>query len=368
LSCGEHDNNITEEEEMITRRGVLQAGASLGVGSIFDGLGLRRAFAQTRPLTFCSWGGALSATEKAAFMDPFSHARGIDIANVSPTNYAKLKAMVEANAVEWDLVCVGGYFIYNGRDAKILQPIDYSIVKPDHLARYWRTEYGLYTTTGASVIAYNTNSFPPGNEPKSWADFWNVKDFPGPRSLYSRLWYNYEAALLAGGVARGEIYPATKEKMKLAFAKLTEIKPQVSVWWTSGAQPPQLLSTGEVTMAMAWSGRIADAIHEKAPVAMTFKDAIAWGNAYVVPKGALHRDVVMELINYSITQSAQDALLPIGTYGPVLESAAAKATPEQARNIVTYPDNIKDAIIQDDEQVAAYIAKYEEEWQKFQLG
>jgi putative spermidine/putrescine transport system substrate-binding protein len=353
---------------MITRRGVLGVGAALGTASVLNGFYGNRAFAQGRPLSFCSWGGALSSTEKTAFMDPFSQMKGIEIANVSPTNYAKIKAMVETNAVEWDLVCVGGYFIYTGRDTNILEPIDYSIVKADHLAPYWRTEYGVYTTTGASVIAYNTKTFTEGNQPQSWADFWNVKDFPGPRSLYSRLWYNYEAALRAAGVDKNEIYPATDEKMKLALAKLAEIKPHVAVWWTAGAQPPQLLSTGEVAMAMAWSGRIADAMHEGAPVAMTFKDAIAWGNAFVVPKGASHRDEVMELINYSITQPAQEALLPIGTYGPVLEAAAAKATPEQSRNIVTHPDNIKDAVIQNDEQVAAYVAKYDEEWQKFQLG
>ncbi len=76
----------------------------------------------------------------------------------------------------------------------------------------------------------------------------------------------------------------------------------------------------------------------------------------------------MEIINYAITPAAQEALLPIGTYGPTLEAAAAKATPEQATNIVTYPQNIKDAIIQNDEEVAAYVKKYEERWQHFQLG
>lgn len=353
---------------MITRRGLLERGAALGAASLLAGHYGTRAFAQGRPFTFCSWGGALSETEKTAFIDPFAQMKGIDIAMASPTNYAKIKAMVEANAVEWDAVTVGGYFIYNGRDAGILEPIDYSIVKADHLAPNWRAEHGVFTTTGATIIAYNTDAFPAGSEPKSWADFWNVKDFPGPRSLYARLWYNYEAALRAAGVPREEIYPATAEKMKLAFAKLTEIKPHVAVWWTAGAQPPQLLSTKEVSMAMAWSGRISDAVKEGAPVAMTFNDAIAWGNAMVVPKGTPYRELAMELINYSITPAAQEALLPLGTYGPVLESVAAKATPEQSKNFVTHPDNIKDALIQNEEEVAAYVREYEEEWQKFQLG
>ncbi|MEZ5805848.1 MAG: ABC transporter substrate-binding protein [Rhizobiaceae bacterium] len=352
---------------MITRRGLLYGGAALGTGALI-GLGGHRGYAQGRPFTFCSWGGALSETEKNAFMDPFSKMKGVEIANVSPTAYAKVKAMVEANAVEWDLVCVGGYFIFTGRDDNLLEPIDYSIVKADHLAPEWRTEYGVYTSTGATVVAYGTKAFTPGNEPQSWADFWNVKDFPGPRSLYSRLSYNYEAALRAAGVPKNEIYPATPEKVDLAFAKLAEIKPHVAVWWTSGAQPAQLLSTGEVTMAMAWSGRIFDAVKEGSPVAMTFKDAIAWGNAFVVPKGTPYRELAMEIINYSITPAAQETLLPIGTYGPTLEAAAAKATPEQAINIVTHPDNIKDAVIQNDEEVAAYVQKYEERWQQFQLG
>lgn len=353
---------------MITRRNVLHAGAVLGAASAFGSAIGKRSWAQGRPFTFCSWGGALSEVEKMAFVDPFAKEKGIEIANVSPTNYAKLKAMVEANAVDWDVVTVGGYFIYTGKDTNLLEPVDYSIVKADHVAPYWRTEYGVYTTTGASVIAYNTDAFPEGSRPELWADFWNVKDFPGPRSLYSRLWYNYEAALRAAGVSKEEIYPATEEKMKLAFAKLKEIKPHVSVWWTAGAQPPQLLSTGEVAMAMAWSGRVAAAIHEGAPVAMTFKDAIAWGNAFVVPKGTPNRDLAMELISYAVSPSSQERLLPVGTYGPILEDVSARATSEQAKFIVTHPDNIKDAVIQNDAEVSAYVIKYEAEWQKFQLG
>ncbi len=353
---------------MISRRKLLSAGAALGALSVLPSGLARRAAAQDRPFTFCSWGGALSETEKQAFMDPFAEMKGIEIANVSPTNYAKIKAMVEAGAVEWDLVDVGGQFIYQGRDAGVLEPIDYSIVKADHLEPYWRTEYGVYTSTGASVIGYNTQAFPAGSEPQSWKDFWNVTDFPGPRSLYSRFYYNYEAALRAADVPADEIYPATDEKVKLAFEKLAEIKPHVSVWWTAGAQPPQLLATGEVVMALAWSGRIFDAMKESSAVAMTFKDAIAWGNAYVVPKGTPYRDLAMEVISYCITQEAQERLLPIGTYGPALGAAAAEATPEQAKSMVTHPDNIKHAVIFNDEEVAAYVTKWEEEWQKFQLG
>ena len=73
---------------------------SLGAASLVTGplahRGLRSARAQGRPLTFCSWGGALSELEKNTMLDPFAKLKKIEIAHASPTNYAKIKAMVEA--------------------------------------------------------------------------------------------------------------------------------------------------------------------------------------------------------------------------------------------------------------------------------
>jgi putative spermidine/putrescine transport system substrate-binding protein len=350
---------------MLTRRHTLQLLGAASAAGVFGAPGAR---AQGRPFTFCSFGGALSATEKAAFMDPAGKKFGVEIANVSPTNYAKIKAMVEAKAVEWDLVDVGGQFIFQGRDQGLIEKMDFSVIDASKLDKAWVTDYGVFTSTGATLIAYNTNAFPAGKAPQSWKDFWNVKDFPGARSLYGRFYYNYEAALLAAGVARDQIYPATDEKVKLAFEKLREIKPHVKVWWTAGAQPVQLLASGEVTMAAAWSGRVLDVMKDKAPVDLTYKDAIAWGNAFIIPKGSPYRDLAMKVINYSITEEAQTALLPQGTYGPVLASAAAKATPEQAKMYVSYPANMKDACIFSDEEVAKYASKYEDDWKKFQLA
>lgn len=353
---------------MIDRRSLLKTSAALGAVAASPIAGSGRAAAQaSRPFTFVSWGGALQETEKKAFVEPFFAKKGMRFAEASPTTYAKIKAQVEAKAVEWDLVTVGGQWMYQARDQGLAEKMDYSVIRNDDLAKDWKAEYGVYTSTGATVVAYSTKAFSKDKAPKSWADFWNVKDFPGPRSLYSRMHYNYEAALRAAGVPRDKIYPATEEKVRLMFQKLEEIKPHVAVWWTSGAQAPQLLSTGEVALAMAWNGRILDAQKANSPVDMTLKDGIAWGNALVIPKGSPYRALAMELINYSISEEAQDRFIPIGTYGPVLEKSAAKATPEQALTMVTHPTNVKDAVIFNDEESAGYLTKYEGDWQKFQL-
>ena len=134
-------------------------------------------------------------------LEPFGKLKKIDIAYASPTNYAKIKAMVESGAPEWDLVDVGGRFIFQGRDQDLLEKMDFSIIDVSKIDKAWVTDYGIFTSTGATVIAYNTRSFPEGKAPVSWKDFWNVKDFPGARSLYSRFYYNYEAAF--DGCRRG---------------------------------------------------------------------------------------------------------------------------------------------------------------------
>ena len=239
---------------MLSRRQFLAGTVGMGVAAGLSG----RARAQGRSFVFVSWGGALSATEKEAFMDPAAKKLGVEIVNASPTNYAKLKAMVESGKVEWDLVDVGGRFIYQGRDQGLLEPIDYQAVDASKLDRGWVAPHGVFTSIGATVIAYNTKTFPEGKGPVSWKDFWDVKTFPGPRGLYKPFYYNYEAAMLAAGVKREEIYPVTDEKAKMAIGKLTELKPHVKVWWTAGAQPPQLLASGELAVSSAWSGRILE--------------------------------------------------------------------------------------------------------------
>ncbi len=350
------------------RRMLLSLGAAgLVTGPLTLTTGLRAARAQGRPLTFCSWGGALSDLEKTALLEPFGKAKKIEIAYASPTNYAKIKAMVEGGNPEWDLVDVGGRFIDQGKD--LLETLDMSLIpNAKNLDPGWVTSRGIFTSTGATVMAWNTKAFPEDKGPQSWKDFWDVKAFPGPRGLYKAIYYNYEAALLAAGVPRSQIYPVTDDKMKTVFEKLREIKPHVKVWWNAGAQPPQLLSSGELALSSAWTGRILAVIKEKAPVAMTYSDGIAWGNAWVIPKGAAHAKVAMEAINYAISDEAQMRLLDAGTYGPALGAAAAKATPEQQKILVTAPGNVKKMLVINEEQAAQYSAKYDAEWNRFQLA
>jgi putative spermidine/putrescine transport system substrate-binding protein len=350
------------------RRSFLVQGVGAGM-AVALGTYPRLASAQNRPFTFCSWGGALSDAEKSAFTAPFAAAKGIEIVNTSPMEPAKIKAMVEAKNVEWDLCTVGGRTVWQGAKEGFLEPLDYSVIpNAANLDAGWRAPYGIATSTGATIIAWSTKAFPADAGPKSWADFWDVKRFPGPRGLYKYFLYNYEAATLAGGLRRDELFPATPEKIDAAFGKLVELKKSVTVWWGAGAQPPQLLSTGELALSSAWSGRIFAAQAEKAPVAYTYRDGIAWANWWVVPKGSPYVKLAHEVIDFAVGEGPQDKLLALKVYGPVLGSAAAKADETARKFLVMAPENLKDMVILDEQESFKYMAATEERWNKLMLS
>jgi putative spermidine/putrescine transport system substrate-binding protein len=325
------------------------------------------AFAQNRPFTFTSWGGALSDAEKAAFIDPFAAQKGIQAINTSPTETAKIKAMVEAQKVEWDLVDVGGRTVWQGAKDGFLETLDMSkIPNASALEKGFVAPTGIATSTGATIFAWSTTAFPEGG-PQSWADFWDAKRFPGPRGLYKYFYYNYEAALLAAGVKREEVFPYTTEKADMALGKIKELKPNVTVWWGAGAQPPQLLSSGELALSSAWSGRVLAAVAEGAPIGYTYKDGIAWANWWVIPKGSPNAALSHEAINFALAPENQQKLLTLKTYGPVLAAATEAADAETKKILVMTPENLKEMLILNEEEADKYSRAYEEKWNQTML-
>ena len=84
----------------------------------------------------------------------------------------------------------------------------------------------------------------------------DTETYPGKRSLEKRPINNFEWALICDGVAKEDVYDvlSTPEGVDQALAKLGTIKDDV-IWWSAGAETPQLLADGEVVMGfdLQWS-------------------------------------------------------------------------------------------------------------------
>src|SRR6185312_6927631 len=109
------------------------------------------------------------------------------------------------------------------------------------------------------------------NPPRNWADFWNVRKFPGARSLALHPSEMLEIALLADGVEPARLYPLDVPR---ALRSLSRIIPHIDVWWSSGAQSSHLLGDGDVDLIAIWGSRLAPLLKNRSGIEYTFTQAL----------------------------------------------------------------------------------------------
>ncbi len=302
------------------------------------------ALAQTQ-ITVVNFGGANGAAQKKAFVEPFEKSGGPKIVSVEYNGeQAKIKAMVESKKVTWDVVEVESPDVARGCDEGLFEKLDYSKIgnRADFL-RAGVTECGIGVFVWSTVMAYNGDKLKDG--PKTWADFWDVKKFPGKRGMRKGARYNLEFALMADGVAPTDVYTQlrTKEGADRAFKKLSELKPNIQ-WWEAGAQPPQYLVAGDVVMSTVYNGRIDAANREGKNLKITWTGGIYDLDYWVIVKGTPNKDAAYKFIAFASTADAQAEYAKNIAYGPTNQKALAKLDAKVLANLPTSPANAKDAI------------------------
>lgn len=291
------------------------------------------AAAQDKVLNVLDWGGAYGESHKVAYNGPFTEKTGINITVTDADNPATpIKAMVEAGNVTADVASVEYADAVRLCDEGALEQIDAAILTAgpggeaaaDDFIEGAVTDCFVATDVYSMVLAYDDSKFPDA-KPTTPADFFDTAKFPGKRTMRKGAKFNLELALMADGVAPGDVYAtlATPEGVDRAFAKLDTIKKDV-IWWEAGAQPPQLLADGEVTMAYAFNGRIFNAaIGEGKPFKIIWDGQIYEMEGWVVPKGAPNKQNALDYIAFT-TEPAQLAKAAEQiSYGPPRKSAAA---------------------------------------------
>ncbi|GAF94744.1 unnamed protein product, partial [marine sediment metagenome] len=92
--------------------------------------------------------------------------------------------------------------------------------------------------------------------------------------------------------------------------------PHVTVWWSQGAQPAQLLATKEVVMATAWNGRIYDMQQEGVPVSIVWKGGQIGGDVWSIPKGAKNKELAMLFIAWATLPENNVRMTQYISYAP----------------------------------------------------
>lgn len=299
-------------------------------------------------LTIVSWGGALQMSERKAWFEPFSKATGIKVIEDEYSGEAaKIRAMVQSKTVSWDVVDGYSSWVNQLCADGILERIDWKRLGLDRtkFVNGETYECGVPSVISATVVAYDKDRLP--NGPKTIADLFDTQKFPGKRGLWKNPQDNLEWALIADGVAIKDVYNVlgTPDGVDRAFKKLDTIKKDV-IWWTSGAQPAQLLADGQVVMTSAWNGRISDAVKNSGKHFQIMWDAAKWGtgNVWVIPKGGPNLDNAYKFIAFAASPQVQGKLTDYIAYPPANNDATAFLDPAVLPDLVTAPAHVGNSI------------------------
>lgn len=301
--------------------------------------------AQARDLTVVNFGGANGNAQKAAFVQPFEKATGHRITSVEYNGeQAKVKAMVEARKVSWDVVDIETSDVTRGCEEGLYEKIDWSQIsaKPDLMPGAVQ-ECGVGIFVWSTVLGYDANRLKA--PPTGWKDFWNLKKYPGKRGLRKTAIYNLEFALMADGVAVNDVYQvlSTKDGVDRAFRKLDEIKPHIQ-WWEAGAQSTQFLVAGDVVMSTSFSGRIDAAQREGKPLQLVWSGSIYEMDYWAIPKGSPNKDLAHKYIDSTVSTTAQLAYAHQISYGPVNMRASKQLDEKTLAKMPVAPANAAQAL------------------------
>lgn len=276
-------------------------------------------------MVFTSWGGTTQDAQKEAWADPFTKASGINVLQDGPTDYGKLKAMVDAGNVTWDVVDVEYDFAIAAAKAGLLEPLDYKVIDKASIDPRFATDNAVGSFYYSFVLGYNKDVLK--EEPKSWADVFDTTKFPGKRTFYK--WSApgvLEIALLADGVAPDKLYPLDLDR---AFKKLDSIKGDI-VWWGGGAESQQFLASGEAPIGMFWNGRVFAIQQTGGNVGVSWNQNLTAADVLVVPKGAKNKEAAMKFLATATSAEGQATLATKTGYAPINTGSKAKMDPAVA--------------------------------------
>ena len=321
--------------------------------------------AQADPVTVVSWGGSYGKAQDAALFTDASKNSGIEINRESGASMSKVMLQVESGAVTWDLVVSGSGGCAAAAAKGALEKIDFNVVDVSDFLPNTYTDYCIGSDVFATVFAWNTEKYgEPGSAgaPSSWADFWDVKKFPGTRAIrLNNVDGVLEPAVMAMGVPPEEVYEflSSEGGIEKAIAKIRELKPHISVYWKSGAMQAQLMKDKEVDMITGWNGRFDNAKKDGATVGYTFNQALRDYDGFGIPKGAPNKDMAMKFLA-EVSKPQYQANLPFHiTYGPTNKVAyeVTSAPKELLEALPSHPNNVSKMLAVDLEWYANYREK-----------
>ncbi|QRM33071.1 ABC transporter substrate-binding protein [Microvirga sp. VF16] len=353
----------------ISRRDFLKGTAAFGIAAGTTTLYAPYVKAAAGQIVVRGLGGAYEAAMMKAVYEPFTAETGIKVA-VQPATAAQIRAMVEAKRVRIDVVDLLDVAQLSLDRIGALDAIAYdkmTYTRPDDIQASVRRPNMVGNLFFATVLVYNTEVFPAGAHPKGWSQFWDVKRFPGARTLADQKSgaAELEFALLADGVAKDALYPLDVDR---AFKSLGRIKSSVVKWWDTGAVSAQMLELKEAVIGGIWNGRAQALIDNGAPLAIDWTEAKQQVQYWGIVKGAQNSENAQRFIDFALQPEVQGNLTQVIAYGPTNTKAFEYVRPEDLAKLPSAPDYFPLTFQQNPEWWTDHLSEIGSRWQAWVLS
>ncbi|WP_336631840.1 MULTISPECIES: extracellular solute-binding protein [unclassified Microbacterium] len=324
------------------------------------------------PVVVANWGGLASEAYQAAYVEPFTADTGIEVQQVDAPGLfvARTEAQASANRTEWDVlesITDSDVEFLAAQDLLDPIPSDVKARLVDELGAENVTDYGYHSGTTAMLIVCNTDRVKVC--PQSMAEFWDTQKFPEKRAIIGfNPIYPLTAAQLALGTPRDEI-GTTPIDVDKVFAKLEELRPAVSVIYSTVDQGTQVLDQGEADMAIFYATRIYSELIPQGNYDVVWADGARAQGTSVVLKNAPHKDAAWQLLEWNATHLEEQAAFATKAQKAPISAAALEFVPaDQRPRFANAPEHDGELAVPN---AADFNSKFDEinrRWQEFIAG
>lgn len=243
---------------------------------------------------------------------------------------AKMQLAARSGNAPYDVVLGMGQDIFSlTQDSGIYATLDTSGWNEKTLAAMKEAKligenYAVSQDT-AGLLVYGSSLA--NNPPKTWADFFDTKTFPGNRGMASGglgVPINMEYALIASGTKPESLYPLDHDK---AMEKLDSISDKL-VLWDNAPKGIQDLVNGDTTMAWVFGPAALGAIKAGQDIHLVAPEgtAVIRGVGVVMENGPNGKDVANTFMEWWFRPENQKKYTEYTNYGIVVASPAVLAT------------------------------------------
>lgn len=302
-----------------------------------------------------------------AHLAAFERECGVTVRTVVSTrNFPQMRAYVQRGSVPYDVS-------YSGQPWEFGQAVRENLLErlPDGFWQDLRARmlpgsynaYGTWLDTHSEVVVYDSKRFAQ-DPPRRWADLWDLRKYPGPRTFYDHP-FMLVAALLADGVPKERIYPLDDAKLRRAFAKLDRIRPSIKSFWTTGDEPIQGIARGDFSIGVAQSGRVVAGKRNGYPVEMAWDQNLQSSAWLFIPRGAAHPRAAQAFLHFVVDPRRQAAFARATGYGGSARGLEQELPPQERQDLTTSGRNRERAAMIDADwwrENGARVQRYWQQW------